>query len=685
MKKEIKLWSVLLFVVAVGCASALSSCKNDDIPSESYYTFVGETAADYLKNHENFSLYNEIIKRCKLKSKSSNGERATLNSLLSSYGYYTVFAPDNDAVKAYLHKEGLESVDQMTDSAISVIGFMHIINSTKNTTAYESKYFVRKIPDENMYGKVIYVEPYNDTYEINGMSVISERDIEVHNGVVHRLNTVLEPSDKKLSDFFNENPQYSIFRVALNATGVEDRLNTISEDYDFVKDETDYSRYQKHDLHIEVPLKRLLAFTCFVEPNSVYEEAIPAIKGATTTVDTLKLLQKYALDWFCDAYSDVSAEVDSARNGTYKINDPRNYFNRFVAYHFVNKKIDKVDFSRYKIGMEPMFARLKEYAETLAPNQMVYMSAGKNGNSMQDPDLLQLNPSPDNENSTGVSNRDWTYPSKDGVILANTPTKETASGFFHEINSILTYPRKDFKKMRFRMDISSLFPEIMTNNFRYKYTTQGRIVFPNGYLSNLKVLSKGTVILMISPNTNAGGGYNGYEGDEFFAYNSYDFVLRLPPVPAGQYEVRLGFSASNARGCAQFYIGTSEDNLIPTGIPVDLTQTSDKYGFVDDTYTDADYDVDKIMRAGGWMKGPDSWLCSNGKGTRSLRRTEYADGKGHSPLRYIMGVVNLQKDGSVYVRARNATSFEEVELMFDYFEICPANIYDNPLKPEPRD
>lgn len=681
-RKEPRSYFVLLCAIAIGIVWNFSSCKNDDIPDESYYTFTGETAADYLKNHPEFSLYSEIVSRCKLTSSSSSGGAASLEALLSSYGYYTVFAPDNEAINTYLQKEGLESINQLTDSAMRLIACMHVINSTNNARSYESKYFTRKLADNNMYGKVIYVEAADNNYEVNGYARIVDRDIEVHNGYIHHIDQVLEPSDKKMDDFFNDNPQYSVFRLALNATGVAERVNTIPEDFDFVKDETDYSEYTMHDRFIEVPSKRLLYFTCFIEPNSVYEEAIPALQTAQTASDTLRLLQEYALDWFLDAYEGTD-EVEAARNGTYPITDERNYFNKFVAYHFVNKKIDRVDFTRYGIGMEPQYARYKEFAETLAPGQMIHMSGGKNGNSLEDESILQLNPSPDHEVSS-FAQKDWTRPSKDGVILSDRTT-ETENGFFHEVKSILTYPRKDFMKIRFRFDVSSLFPEIMSNDFRYKYEQQGRIVFPTGYLSNIDVLSPGTIILMISPNRSASGGYNGLQGDEFFAYNTYDFILRLPPVPAGQYEVRLGFSASEARGCAQFYLGTDKDNLTPCGIPVDLTLRANSYGFVDDTGTDEDYEVDKVMRAGGWMKGPDSWRCCNGNSPRSLRATEYPDGTGHSPLRHIMGVVNMDKDGPIYIRARNATTFTKVELMFDYFEICPANIYDNPLRPEPRD
>ena len=85
------------------------------------------------------------------------------------------------------------------------------------------------------------------------------------------------------------------------------------------------------------------------------------------------------------------------------------------------------------------------------------------------------------------------------------------------------------------------------------------------------------------------------------------------------------------------------------------------------------------------MKGPNSWLCNNGCTNRTLRQTENDAGTAHSPLRYIMGRIHLDEDGPIYIRARNATTADRVELMMDYFEICPASIYDNPYVNEPRD
>ena len=690
--------------VAMSAAFLLgfSACaQNDDIPQDGYYTFVGQTVEQYLAEEADFSLFHDFLKHSSLNLK---GDRAvsSIAAMLSSYGYYTCFAPDNEAMQKYLNqlaggncneRKDLERFFEphQVDSIVDIVAQMHVVSSSRNQMTYPSKDFKAKLSDMNLYDKVIYVDAPNTSYRINEQAYITERDIKCHNGYVHRINTVLEPVDRTLEDFFAEYPQFSIFAKAFAETKLEERMNTIAIDHDYVQDDGDYSAYlPSWDAYIETPRTRKLAFTMFLETDDVFKEAIPelAIPGA----DTLALLKAYALAWWEREYIDQPELLE--RGKTTIVTDADNYFNRFVAYHIVNKKIDRADFTvfwRYRVGMPPNYNRMREWTETLAPNTTLYLSSGSMGHAWPggvdpDPDMLQLNPSPDNEVIYNIA-QGWGRPSKDGVILADSMIM-TENGFIHPVKSILTFPRAEAKRVRYRHDLSSIFPEVMSNNWRYQNVNMARVVFPEGYLSNITFLSKGTVFVLVQPNINEpnGAGRNGYLGDEWMAYNTYDFVMRLPAVPAGTYEVRMGYSRAGTRGCAQFYIGTSLDNLYPTGIPIDLTQTVLQHGWKSDSGLSQEEieENDKEMRANGFMKGPNSWLCNNGGSGNSLRETSN-NGGGDSPQRCVLGIITLQEDGPIYLRARNATSNPNVELMMDYFEICPSNIYDNPFRTEPKD
>jgi uncharacterized surface protein with fasciclin (FAS1) repeats len=82
---------------------AVASCS-DEPAEENYYTFTGEMMSDFLNNNEEYSMFRQVV------------ERADMMSLLSTYGHYTCFAPNNTAMQAYLSKKGKGSLDELTQA-----------------------------------------------------------------------------------------------------------------------------------------------------------------------------------------------------------------------------------------------------------------------------------------------------------------------------------------------------------------------------------------------------------------------------------------------------------------------------------------------------------------------------------------------------------------------------------------
>ncbi len=665
MRRSMYYCKVGLVLITVILAGSITSCKNDDITDDSYYTFTGAMLGQYLEENPNeYSEFSKMVKRCVLKNEVSS----SLDALLNAYGSFTCFAPDNEAVEKYLKRYGMTSVDQMTDSAISVICRMHLVNSSLKNVVYESKNFATKLPDQNMYNKTIYLSPEGTTYRVNEMAVVEEKDILVQNGVVHRIDSVLEPSDMQLGTFLESYPEYSLFNEAVNETNVATRLNTEPEDLYFTP-ATQFTDIGGGTAVI-TPQYRFFYYTCFLETNEVF---------ANAGIHSLDDMKEYAKKWFEDAYANETKILQAGLTNQWT--DSLNYFNRFVSYHFVNKMIDRSDFTYYRTGVATAYEKFQEYTETIAPNQLLFMAAGKNcAESDEYADALQLNPSADQVLIPGMGEAiGWSRPQKNGVLLATTPTRYSSNGIFHELQGVLTFNRTDFKKTRFRYDYASLFPELMSNAIRAKFTNGQQVYFKNGYLSNIWFRSEGTRLYYLNPQHGAGAGqWCNYEGDEMMAKGNFDFDIRLPAVPAGQYEVRFGYTANGNRGCAQIYMGTSRDNMQPCGIPVDLTQSGSRYGWIADTGGTEDYESDKLLHANGWMKGPNSVFNANGRESTTLRQNQWV-------IRCVVGVVNLQEDGNIYIRFRNATTNEQAEFMMDYLEVCPVAIYDNPNQPEPRD
>ena len=74
------LYILTLFMSIIACT--------EEIDKSNRYTFTGETVADFLRNRSD--KYSHMITLL---------ERAGLFGLLSTYGQYTLFLPDNDAVE----------------------------------------------------------------------------------------------------------------------------------------------------------------------------------------------------------------------------------------------------------------------------------------------------------------------------------------------------------------------------------------------------------------------------------------------------------------------------------------------------------------------------------------------------------------------------------------------------------
>ena len=74
-----------------------ASCK-ENIDMSDQYTLTEETIASYLQKHSQYSEYVRILGEVQVSERS----KSSLIQLLTARGYYTVFAPDNNAIQAYL-------------------------------------------------------------------------------------------------------------------------------------------------------------------------------------------------------------------------------------------------------------------------------------------------------------------------------------------------------------------------------------------------------------------------------------------------------------------------------------------------------------------------------------------------------------------------------------------------------
>ena len=608
-----------------------SSCV-EELKTENYYTFTGEMITDYLENREErFSDFTYVLGRSGVKE------------LLAAYGNYTCFAPTNDAFAIYLAERGKTSVEELTDEECDTISYGHVIKS-------ELDCFMTTDMDNGVLGTAnmndryiqIYIDSLTGDFFINRNSKIIVKDEEVENGVVHGVDHVLMHSIAGLPDLMMENPDISLFCEAMQLTHFQDSLQLYMDDT-YVAPGINGDRYNRHGWDTWYPQKRRFGYTGFIETNDVFE------KMGITTVEELAAYAKSVYD--------VTFPKDAGKYDDDPTH-PKNPLNRFVAYHFLDRKVyasenQMFTYMHYPEGSYDAY----DFYETMCKGTILKVQIGRRSEWK-----LYLN-------------RRWDVQYQvRGSIIDRTTSYDGNNGVYYTIDQPLVYSSDVTMKVlndRMRFDAGTLMPELATNGI-YRNQEDKCYQIPNGYVKNL-IMYQEAIVWYSHPVW----GFWCWYGDEIIAMGQYDFAIKLPPVPEGTYEIRYGYVPMTQRGVSQVYV----DN-IPCGIPIDLKMNASgspnpKIGWFSEDGLTKDEIVrnDKAMHNRGYMRAPD---------TQTMGSSESDMAPIHQNiLRRIVATEYLTNDKDHYIRFR-AVDEKGEEFMLDYIELCPKSVYDNPTVLEDR-
>ena len=546
---------LLAGLVCFGLASVATSCvdDDDDVP-ENYYSSTKLTAAEFLAERPaEFSQFIGILKR------------TPYFSMLSTYGTYstagllkyTVFAPNNEGIDKYLKKHGYSSIDQIPAELCDTIARTHII---KKGAFFTTDIDEGALPELNMDDNYIVLSSDSDVtnnnklvYYINKNSKMVEFDDSVTNGVVHVLNNTISSSSMLLADKIEEDSVLTLFSQALRLTGMADSLvKFIDETYSCSDDSVHTGTMERctsggatYTRTFWVG-KRYFKYTAFVEPDSVFH------KAGIYTIDDL---QGYAKRVYDETYPEDAGKYDD---------DPKhrkNPLNRFVSYHLLNR------IGQYNSWVVSGAIRdclnvsdidPEEYFETMCPGTIMRFAGPPAGLFI---------------NRRGVQNRaerGWFIkgvkvlsPSESGSAEQNA-----VNGVYHYLDDILVYTpevRDVVLNRRIRIDATVLSPDFMNCNGRGRYGEDILTGFKNKYITDW-VCSDETFVGVHSDVQY----WHSYQANAVcVSGRGFDVSFKLPPVPSGMYEIRLGYTPGEERGVIQTYL-----NNEPCGIPVDLRMWS---------------------------------------------------------------------------------------------------------------
>lgn len=290
---------ILILLVSLTCIM-LQNCKEEE-PLEVFFEEEELLISAYLEEHND--VFSSLIKVLEI---------TELKNTLNAYGHYTFFAPDDNAFKKFCEDNGKSSIEEFEKEYLVTLVKYHLID-----VKLESSYFRDGAIQDTTYSGDYLVITFSEgglvTILVND-ALITDRDINVENGIIHAIDKVLTPLVGSIFDRIQEFEEFSIFSEALEITGLDDTLDLI-----------------RIDLNKDIFIRS--RFTVFAEPDYIYKE-----NGIATVSDLVGV------------YSDTD-DPANREDGLYQ----------FMAYHIVPglHYLNEIDSFNYPTLAENMLINVK--------------------------------------------------------------------------------------------------------------------------------------------------------------------------------------------------------------------------------------------------------------------------------------------------------------------------------------
>lgn len=719
--KTIKKYAFILLAVLSGTVS--QSCQ-EEIDTSDRYTFTQETLASYLEKHEVYSEYYRILGEVPISRRS----KSTVKQLISARGHYTVFAPTNDAIQEYLDSlykkelidepswDGFRS-EEDKDSIMKVIAYNSIIDSgdeaadigiyvssfPKNNEEFEKSNLnerrmtiaIDSLNNYYIYGTTLKGKDGKDSVIIGGSLLdLRNRDIPAINGVLHQVHSVIAPSNQTMSEllqeFVKKGEDLSGIANLISACGLESELDKYrDEEYEELVLTEAIQDFKPGSTvgQVQVPDHKQYGFTIFAEKDDFWEANLGVDPKSISKEEFARLVK----DWVVRQNLYPEAKDDE------NYSDPNNVLYQFITYHIIPARISKNNLVIHRNERGLTEARfgvpVYDYHMTMGSRRLIKLYESRQSNGIYLNRFPQLNNGRDGDNmEIGCDDSNLGFKIDDGNL------REVLNGYIYPITTEGTtgpatlafdeQTRNNLQKERIRFDITSLFPELMSNNIRLTPADASRSPncqwgFPIDndfkYLENV-VIEEGTDFCYL-PGLNSNGnskGWHNYQEDEFNVSGNYEMTFTLPPVPVkNTYEIRFAVqNNSNVRGMCQVYFGDNPNHLKAMGIPLDLRIGGNQSGIIgweEDSPTDLvnNANIDKRMRNLGFMKGPMCYMC----GANTARQNKFT-------TRRIIVREEMEPGKTYYLKFKSVLENPDLEFYADYLEFCAKEVYDNPNTPE---
>ena len=719
----------------------LASCTEEPDGSN-LFSSDQKTIAEMLRDRSELSAFYRVL------------QKGSFDKYLGTYGEYTCFAPVNDGVSRYLDSlyndesyliskaklkhngikevsnwnslDVMSKVELMPDSLCDDIARFHLsgekhmqVDLDGTATTWTTMKIGRSIR-VGTFSEKAPKEEFIGLTSLNDLSAITEGDIEAINGVLHICSEPIPRSDRTTDDQLRVEGEkdLSIFYAALEATGFTDVLMVERKNnpdgtavtYDLGNNHSD-----RDGNLLYYPKQCMIKWTVFAETDDVFRAA-----GINSFAD----LKAKCAEWYgnCGAWYDYINEKGIKISTGEDYTNPFNVVNMFVAYHILRAgmPIDRIVYEKnaqtnaswnFCFGYEP-----QEYFETMLPNTLLKVWETEPTSNKK----LWLNRYLTNNTMTKklglccIGNGDEDHQ----LVFAGVPVDrnnsiETLNGYIHRIKGILKYDQnaKDALHERLRLDSSTFLYELINNGLRGATPAEvstlngggdgNRVAFQNNYFDNIVCYNPGTLLRF-----NVMGAWRAHNSDQFQGWDVYDFAIKLPHVPTGDYELRIIYPPMGRGGLMQFYLGNSskQSDMVAVGIPFDACAnpaTDATFGYEPiqtlEENSESDFGVEcgQRMHVRGYMYAPASFsrgtyntitdpltytegdiysAASQITGSTSCRSET---GYGTMMLRRIITTQRFEQGKDYWLRIKNLVNDANLGWSFDFVELVPLDIVNS--------
>ena len=728
-------------MLAFGCVAVmcLASC-NEEPDGSDLFSADQKTIAELLRDRSDLSAFYRIL------------EKGGFDKYMGTYGEYTCFAPVNSGVNSYLDSlyndesylisrnklkhngitevanwntlDVMDKVNLMTDSLCDDIARFHLsgekhmqVDLDGTGTTWTTMKMGRSIR-VGTFGEDAYNPDYIGFTSLNDISAITDGDIEAINGILHICSRVIPRSDRTTDDQLRVEGEkdLSIFYAALEATGFTDKLTAEKKlNADGTTKTYELQKHEDRDGNsLYYPKECMIKWTVFAETDDVFRAA---------GINSFNDLKAKCAEWYgnCSAWYDYIREKGITPSTGEDYTNPFNVVNMFVAYHILRAgmPIDRIVYEKNKstdaswnfcFGYEP-----QEYFETMLPNTIlkVWETNPKTTKNLWLNRYLTNNTLTSKLGLFGMPNDGDHTLVFAGVPVDRENSVETLNGYIHRIKGILKYDQnaKDALHERLRFDSSTFLYELINNGLRGATPAEvstlngggdgNRVAFENTFFDNIVCYNPGTLLRF-----NVMGAWRAHNSDQFQGWDVYDFAIKLPHVPTGEYELRIIYPPMRNGGLMQFYLGNSskQSDMVAIGIPFDACANpyedatigyEDIVNRADDETSDCGVESDQRMHVRGYMRAPASFsrgtynsvtdplsyneddiysAASQIIGSTSCRSET---GYGTMMLRRIITTQRFEQGKDYWLRIKNLVNDTKLGWSFDFVELVPLDIVNS--------